>query len=119
MLSTDLLDANESTWAFGVTDSVDADVGQQVTALATLANEGRCLDLLRTDCGRFVRSHLSGERRCSPRGARQSVERAPPTPIDPARLDRRGFAFDFAEVALDESDYLGVPCGDVDLVLHE
>lgn len=53
------------------------------------------------------------------RGARQSVERAPPTPIDPARLARRGFAFDFAEVALDESDYLGVPCGDVDLVLHE
>lgn len=44
---------------------------------------------------------------------------APPTPIDPAQLARRGFAFDFAEVALDESDYLGMPCGDVDLVLHE
>lgn len=108
------------TWAFVVTDSVDAHVGQQVTALATLANEGRCLDLLRTDCGRFVRSHLSGERRCSPYEAHVSRSSGhPPTPIDPARLARRGFAFDFAEVALDESDYLGVPCGDVDLVLHE
>lgn len=77
----DLLDANESTWAFVVTDSVDADVGQQVTALATLANEGRCLDLLRTDCGRFVRSHLSGERRCSPYEAHVSRSSGHPPPL--------------------------------------
>lgn len=115
----DLLDANESTWAFVVTDSVDADVGQQVAALAMLATRAAV-----GHCGRTADASsdaISPEREgvLAVRGARQSVERAPPTPIDPARLARRGFAFDFAEVALDESDYLGVPCGDVDLVLHE